>query len=248
MNARPVERALMRLTTPGAVLAEVRAGGPYGVFPKDDRRRRPLARLSAETVRDLVADGVLEVGGDGGFVLSAAGHARVRRDGAEGAEAFLAQHAAIGARTVIDSDGTPRRVRALAASDVIRKLAALRDGGGSPWLSVEEVAAARQLRTHWEIGQTGLTRGSDWTAPPMGSTARGPASAQERALAARCDARRHVEEALDALAAPLRRVVERVCLHEEGLETFERTQGWPQRSGKLALKLGLAQLAKAVGA
>ena len=48
---------------------------------------------------------------------------------------------------------------------------------------------------------------------------------------------------MEALAAPLRRVVERVCLHEEGLEALERAQGWPARSGKLALKLGLAQLA-----
>jgi Domain of unknown function (DUF6456) len=32
-------------------------------------------------------------------------------------------------------------------------------------------------------------------------------------------------------------------LHEEGLEALERSEGWPARSGKIALKLGLAQLA-----
>ena len=62
-------------------------------------------------------------------------------------------------------------------------------------------------------------------------------------MAARCDARRRTAEALDALAPPLRRVVERVCLNEDGLETLERAHGWPARSGKVALKLGLAQLA-----
>jgi hypothetical protein len=45
------------------------------------------------------------------------------------------------------------------------------------------------------------------------------------------------------LAVPLRRVVERVCLREEGLEALERGEGWPARSGKIALKLALAQLA-----
>jgi hypothetical protein len=80
-------------------------------------------------------------------------------------------------------------------------------------------------------------------AAPMGSTARGPGNAQEAAMARRCDARRRVAQAMARLAAPLRRVVERVCLREDGLEALERAEGWPARSGKLALKLGLAQLA-----
>lgn len=240
--ARSIERALLRLASPQAVLAPLRQGGAYGVFPQGDRRRRPLARLGAEAVRELVAEGAVEAAGDG-FVLSAAGLARVRRDRAQADEAYLAQHTALGERAIIDSDGDVRHVRGVTPSDVIRRLAALRDSAGAPWLSVSEVAAAERLRTHWEMGQAGLTRGSDWTAPPKGAAARGPANAREAALAARCDARRRVEEALDALAAPLRRVVERVCLHEEGLEALERAQGWPARSGKLALKLGLAQLA-----
>jgi hypothetical protein len=77
----------------------------------------------------------------------------------------------------------------------------------------------------------------------MGSGSRGPGNAQEAALARRCDARRRVAEALDKLAPQLRRVVERVCLHEDGLEALERAERWPPRSAKLALKLGLAQLA-----
>jgi len=247
MKAQAVERVLRRLAGAEAELAQERRGGSYGVFPKGDRRRRPLGRLDAETVRALAADGTLQAVQDGAFVLSAAGRARVRRAAAVEDECYLAQHAAVGERVVMDSDGGLRRVRGLAPSDVIRRLAALKDSSGAPWLSAVEIAAARQLRTHWETGQAGLTRGSDWTAPPQGSTARGPGSAHERALAARCDARRHVEEALDALALPLRRAVERVCLYEEGLEALEREQGWPARSGKLALKLGLAQLAMGVG-
>lgn len=246
MAARGVERALLRLASPGAVLAPLREGGNYGVFPQDDRRRRPLARLAAEAVRKLAADGAIDAAGDG-FVLSEAGRARVRREGSNADERYLAQHAVLGERAVVDSDGEVRRVRRVAASEVILRLAALRDSTGAPWLSASEVDAAERLRAHWERGQAGLTAGSDWTAPPRGEGARGPGNAREAALAARCDARRRVEQALDALAAPLRRVVERVCLHEEGLEALERAQGWPSRSGKLALKLGLAQLAMGVG-
>jgi hypothetical protein len=67
----------------------------------------------------------------------------------------------------------------------------------------------------------------------------------ERLMSAQCDARRRVEEALARLAPSLRRVVEHVCLREDGLESLERAESWPARSGKIALKLALAQLARA---
>jgi hypothetical protein len=240
-----VERALTRLASSGATLARDRHGDAYGVFPRGDRRRRPTARLSAAVVCDLEAEGVLEAAEADVYVLSLAGLARVRRGSAREGEGYLSQHAAIEDREVVDAEGGMRCTRAVAQSMVVRRLAALRDGGGAPWLSDAEIAAAEQLRIHWERGQAGLVRGSDWTAPPLGSAARGPGNAAEGALAARCDSRRRAAEALDALAPPLRRVIERVCLHEEGLEALERAHGWPARSGKLALKLGLAQLARA---
>ena len=62
-------------------------------------------------------------------------------------------------------------------------------------------------------------------------------------MARRCDAGERMARALAKLALPLHRVVERVCLHDDGLEALERAEGWPNRSGKLALKFGLAQLA-----
>ena len=74
-------------------------------------------------------------------------------------------------------------------------------------------------------------RGADWRA-----------GAAQR-IGAQCDARRRVARALPALAPQLRRAVEMACLREGGLETLERTEGWPARSGNLALKLALAQLA-----
>jgi hypothetical protein len=244
LSARALERALARLAEPGALLAPQASGG-FGVFASADRRRRALAKLTAAQVRELEADGMLAAASGGAFVLSEAGRSRLRRAAAPEAERFAAQHGTIADRFLIDADGDVRVARGYERSPTLRKLRALRDGAGAPWLSDEELRAAARLRRHWEEGQAGLVRGSDLSAPPMGSSARGPSSAQERALAARCDARRRVGEALDALAPPLRRVVERVCLHEDGVEALERAEGWPARSGKVALKLGLAQLARA---
>ncbi|WP_395645343.1 DUF6456 domain-containing protein [Terricaulis sp.] len=242
MSARRVERALARLAQPNAVLALERGGVRYGVFLANDRRRRPLVRLNAAEVRSLEAEGAISADGAGGFTLSAAGGARVRRDAATEGEAFAAQHAPIIARVVMNG-AAPAAVRGHEPNPALKRIAALRDANGASFLSPVELAAAAQLRGDWERGQAGLIRGSDWSAPPQGGAARGPGNAKEGAMTAQIDARRRVAEALDALAPPLRRVVERVCLNEEGLEALERAEGWPARSGKIALKLGLAQLA-----
>jgi len=239
-----VERALARLASPGATLAPYGEG--YGVYPRGDRRRRPTARLDTAELRELEACGAIEQRADGAYVLSGPGRARVTRALAQEDEAYLIQHTPVEPRTVIDQDGDQRLLRGVQRSDVLRRLASLRDTQGQPWLSEAELAAARRVRSDWEASQAGLTRGSDWSAPPLGAAARA-GNAQERAMAVRCDARRRVAAAMDALATPMRRIVERVCFHEDGLEMLERAEGWPARSGKLALKMGLAQLAQTMG-
>lgn len=243
MSVRRIERALARLSAPGAAIALDRGGPHYGVYVGADRRRRPAARLSAAEVRTLEAEGAIVRDGDGAFRLSAAGASRVAREKAEAGESYAEQHRPVVDRSVIDVDGDIVRVRGFDPDAHMRRLSGLRCASGGSWLSEAELSAARRLRDDWAASQAGLVRGSDWSAPPMGSGSRGPGNAQEAALARRCDARRRVAEALDKLAPQLRRVVERVCLHEDGLEALERAERWPPRSAKLALKLGLAQLA-----
>lgn len=242
MSRNRAERALERLCVGGAVLAADRGGG-YAVFPNGDRRRRPTVRVGASEMRALESAGAIARREGDAFVITDAGRARVRRDGAVAGEAFLAQHVEIISRDVIDRDGDITRVRGGEPNAVLRRLAALRGADGERWLDAAELAAAGRLWTDWQRSQIGQARGSDWTAPPLGSGGRGGGNGQEVAMATRCDARRRIADALQRLAPPLRRVVERICLHEEGLEALERAEGWPSRSGKLALKLGLAQLA-----
>jgi Domain of unknown function (DUF6456) len=243
MSTQRIERALAHLAKAGAVLAQSR-DGVFGVYPRGDRRRRPAARLNAGEVKALESEGVVVARDEGeGFVLGEAGVARVRRQTAQAGEAFIAQHADVVDRSVADGEGEIRIVRGLDPDGVMRRLVGLRGATGRRWLDNAELAAASQLRRDWATAQIGMVRGSDWTAAPLGATPRGGANAQEVAMARRCDARRRVAEALDRLAPPLRRAVERVCLHEVWLEVLERTEAWPSRSGKLALKLGLAQLA-----
>lgn len=238
-----IARALGRLGGPEMVLAPLSGANGYGVFAGADRRRRPLARLSLAQVSDLAAEGAIARRGGENFVITAAGRARLRRGSAAAEERFLAQHAAITTRTIIDGEGGEHIVRGVEGAAALKRLACLRAADGARWLAADELAAAARLHEDWRLGQAGLVGGSDWTAPPRGAVARGPGNGREGALARYCDARSRVEEALAGLALPLRRVVERVCLHEQGLEALERQEGWPARSGRIALKLGLAQLA-----
>jgi hypothetical protein len=242
MSARLVTRALARMAASACALAPYRDG--YGVYVNNDRRRRPLVRLTRDEVEALASSGAVEAKDDT-FVLSAAGHARARREQALPEEAFVAQHRPIVARAVMVADGGVSNVRGHDADAAMRRLASLKDANGAPWLSAAELSAANALRATWLASERGMVGGSDWAAPPMSGQARGAGNGREAALAAHCDTRRRLAKALDALAPPLRRVVERVCLHEEGLEALERAEGWPARSGKLALKLALAQLARA---
>ncbi|MFT3726301.1 MAG: DUF6456 domain-containing protein [Terricaulis sp.] len=238
-------RTLRRLLTPDAVLQTARTGEGFAVYPGGDRRRRPMARMSAEDARRFCSDGVLAQNGEA-FVLTEAGRNLLRRDGVRETEAFAEQHRPIVDRAVADRAGAIRMVRGHDGSAHLRRLQALKDTAGAPLLNADELAAAAQLQADWERSQAGLVRGSDWAAAPLGSGARGVSNAQERAMAVRCDAHARIARALDALAAPLRCVVLAVCCEELGLEGLERREKWPARSGKLALKLGLAQVAGAL--
>lgn len=230
------------MATSSHLLAAERSGASFGLYPNADRRRRPIVRLTRDEVTALRADGAIEQAGADTFVISEGGRARARREQALPGEAFLAQHRDVIDRAVIDADGGVFSVRGHDAGETLRRLASLRDAAGSPWLNAAELAAAGRLRADWEAAERGMVRGSDWSAPPM-SDGRGGGNGREIALAAHCDAKRRSAEALERLAPPLRRVVERVCLCEEGLEALERGEAWPARSGKIALKLALAQLA-----
>lgn len=242
MSAAKANAKLSRLAAPEAAVR--RHGDDFGVFRSGDRRRRPALRVTRAELRAWLGEGLIARldEAEEAYGLTPAGLAAARRENAEEAP-FLAQHRAIQARAVADEDGEIRWARGFDPHVALKRLAALRDADGRAFLSEAELRAANKLKQDWEASQAGLARGSDWSAPPRGGSSRGPSSAAQIAMDAACDARRRVMGALERLAPPLRRVVERVCLHEDGVEALERKEGWPSRSGKIALKLGLAQLA-----
>lgn len=237
------KNALQRLASPGIELDLDRDGRTHALYRGADRRRRAIMRISAADMKAWLTGGLIaRIEGRSGYVATPAAQSAAKREAAPEAP-FLAQHGALVERVTIDEQGEVRRVRGFDPHVCLRRLAALRDGDGRPFFSATEMRAASLLRQAWDEGQAGQVRGADWSAPPRGGVAHGPGIAAEAAMARGCDARKHVDDALERLAPPLRRAVERVCLWEQGIEALERGEGWPARSGKIALKLGLAQLA-----
>lgn len=174
---------------------------------------------------------------------SLAERSRSAREQAAPEEAYRAQHGALINRAVVDADGRVRTVRGAEPFPALARLARLKTEAGAPFFDARELSAAAALRAAFERGQIGLVAGIDWRAPPRGSGPRGPGAVEARA-AQGAEARVVVERALCGLATPLAQLVRAVCLEDQGLEQVERRRGWPARSGKVALKLALAQLAR----
>lgn len=237
-------KAIARLAAADALLAPARTGLWHGVFPKGDRRRRPLAKITHEDLHLLLAEGALQPAGFAGcYRLSGPGHAFRARDAAD-AEPWRAQHGEIVERMVMNDAGDFHPMR---GADIAGPFGRLLRATAPGFFTPRDVAAARTLWEDWEKSQRGLVGGSNWSAPPRGSASRGPGGAQETAANGAIDARRRVDAALGALPLSLSNAVRAACIDGLGFDAIERMCRWPARSGKLVLKLALDLLANHYG-
>lgn len=118
---------------------------------------------------------------------------------------------------------------------------------GEPLIGDEEFRAGERLRADfWYAGMSprvtsswsgGVTGGGRRTAPGCGVELR------DEVIAAQTRVRR----ALAAVGPELANLLIDVCCHLKGIEEAERQAGWPQRSGKVVLRVALAALARHYG-
>jgi Domain of unknown function (DUF6456) len=122
----------------------------------------------------------------------------------------------------------------------LARLAVAREGEPA-FLEAHQVAAGERLRKLVERARLSPRMTMSYDANRIASSG-GPASANDLSDSA-IDARRKLDAVAAILPADCRGVVFDVCGLLKGLQVVESERGWPRRSAKMVLRIGLDQLA-----
>ena len=207
-----------------ALLPAHRARAEVGVYTVE--RRDLVARLHRDRAVQLAAEGVLTLTE---HVCVAGPRAR----------AWLTAQRAPTPRTDANEHVAPAAMVSLEESPLAR-LAAAREGE-APFLLAHQVAAGERVRRLVERARLRqhMTMSYDATRTASGGGSIGPADISDNAM----DARRKLDEIAALLPPDCRGVVFDVCGLLKGLQVVETERGWPRRSAKMVLRIGLEQLA-----
>jgi len=228
-----------RLATTGAQLKHIVGDDHFfGVFPKGDQRRRPVAKIHRDIFVQARADGVIKEVAPQCFELAVSNMTLAdRHDGN-----YQSAHSIPSSRAFISENGDiQRRIVSLSESPLARWLKP-DPKTGSSWISQEEFDAGERLRSDYNRSVLMDRFTSDWEAYKAPVQA-GRSRSKEDAPSSAIDAKDRVMDALAAVGPGLDRILSAVCLRQSGLEAVEQSQNWPRRSGKAILKLALQGLA-----
>jgi hypothetical protein len=200
------------------------------------------ANLTAATIRELVARGLLVETEPGHYAAAPATTAWLKRQTARDLP-FRMQHGEIAKQQSRDGSGSEILVEL--HESPIAALAREAPRGGRAWLASHAVIAAERLRRDFEIGQLRPRVTANWSASV--NTGRragnGLADLTDMAVAAR----HRFDQAMRAVGPELSGVLIDTCCFLKGMETVERERQWPARSAKLVVRLGLESLARHYG-
>jgi Domain of unknown function (DUF6456) len=249
MNDNRELAVFRRLATHGSHLALAQAfseaahAEDYVVISSGERRVSPVTASRAE-VTDWLSRGLIEPCPEG-YRLAAAGLAWLRR-ALSAAQPFQAQHQAREAR-IIDFEGAKRPAIVNNAESPLAWLASRKDKNGVPLLAAFQFEAGERLRADYHFAGISAKVTASWN-PAATSNGNGGSQNDAAALADNVlAARQRVVRALAGVGPELSGVLVDVCCHLKGLEEAEKTEGWPQRSGKVILQIALTRLARHYG-
>jgi Domain of unknown function (DUF6456) len=153
---------------------------------------------------------------------------------------FRAQHLELAARPA----GPGETVTIDEAESPLAWLARRKGRDGQALIMPVQLQAGERLRAEFTRSQLMPHTGMKWNAAvsdqPRGSA---PMSYSEAVIAAR----QRVRSALDSVGPEFAGLLLDVCCFLKGLADVERERGWPPRSAKVVLQLGLERLARHYG-
>jgi hypothetical protein len=221
------------------VLRFVRALIAAGQAPRDGQNYRVVTATGAvllpiDEVRTLQADGVL--GGDVQVASPLPGTTGWLKRQMLEADAFAAQHR--------DEIPGPDGVRLNLAESPLARLA-VPTATEPAFLERHHVEAGERVRRLVERARLNPRLTMSYSAAHA-TGGKSPGHAGEMTDMA-ADARKAIARLYDALPRDCAEIVMDVCGLEKGLQQIETERGWPRRSAKLVLRIGLDRLAEIWG-
>lgn len=212
-------------------------GAEFGVRSVDEK---DIQRLTAAdlAVRDS----------DGRVTITAPGKAHLVRTALlrSGApiDPYLGQHLAL-ARRDLTTRETRSTVTINDAESPLAWLARRKGRDGRPLIQPVQLQAGDRLRSDFTRAQLMPRTTSNWSAAvALDRRSANPAATFTDAVIA---ARQRVRAAVEAVGPEFAGLLLDLCCFLKGLEDIERERGWPPRSAKVVLQLGLDRLARHYG-
>jgi hypothetical protein len=163
----------------------------------------------------------------------------------DGIDSFRAQHLDLAVRQIMTETGAAS-VLVNDSESPLAWLARHKGRDGRAMISPTQFIAGEKLRADFTRGHLAPRVTSDWSAPAARrarSPGGGPAEMTDLMIASR----QRVRLAMDACGPEFSGLLMDVCCFLRGLEEVERERGWPLRSAKIVLQLGLDRLARHYG-
>jgi hypothetical protein len=215
-------------------------------------KHRP-AGVDPEAIDRLAAADLVARRPDGKVELTAAGRARLARLAAAKAggdvDPFRTQHFALAYRSMARQPTEQPNGTAVVINDAESPLAWLarrKSRDGRPMIEPVQFQAGERLRSDFTFAQLMPRMTVDWGSPLARgdrSSVGGPVAIADAVVAAR----QRLRHALDAVGPEFAGLLVDVCCFLKGIEDVERERGWPPRSAKVVLQLGLDRLVRHYG-
>ncbi len=247
-NERDALRLALKLSREGARLEPVGASaeaGGYALVQSGCVVGKNALRVSCIFVKTLHGKDLI-CPNNGGFVLSCAGAAWLRRRLASG-DPFREQHQSRAIETA-EIEGVRRPALVDETESPLGWLRRRKDKTGRPMIDAAQFEAGERLRRDFfHAGMTPRVTASWDGIPGNRATRRAGPGASTNLREQTVAAQQRVRRALDAVGPDLAGILVDVCCHLKGLEEAEREKGWPRRSAKLVLQIALKELARHYG-
>jgi hypothetical protein len=163
----------------------------------------------------------------------------------DGIEPFRAQHLDLAIRQIVTDTGAVS-VLVNDSESPLAWLARRKGRDGRAMISPNQFIAGEKLRADFTRGQLSPRVTSDWSTPTA-RRSRGSGSGGGEITDAVVASRQRVRSAMEACGPEFSGLLIDVCCFLRGLEDIERERGWPLRSAKVVLQLGLERLARHYG-